>query len=244
MSEQQDEKLYISMLLYGEGGSGKSIFASTFPNALILDADNGHNAYKKHEKFKNHKYVHGRNVLVALKKAVSQLEKGTNQFDTIVIDSLTNLEQWAKMDIRGLDDINWGDVIYSPDKVKRGNRHSWGSVSGSSIAILLKLKDYPINVVVITQTIDAEDDGIMRKMPELTGQAKAESIHALNGIGYIERVKEGKDIHRLLHISSSRTDPFIAKFRTLGGDQPPIQNPTYDKLMQVLQSDDIKLNFD
>lgn len=244
MSEKEKEKLYISMLLYGEGGSGKSIFASTFPNALILDADNGHNTYKQHKEFKNHTYVHGRNVLVALKKAVNQLEEGTNKFDTIVIDSLTNLEQWAKMDIRGLDDINWGDVIYSPDKVKRGDKHMWGSVSGSSIAILLKLKEYPINVVVITQTVDAEDNGIMRKMPELTGQAKAEGIHALNGVGYIERVKEGKDVHRLLHISSSRTDPFIAKFRTLGGDQLPIKNPTYEKLLERLQPEEVKLNFD
>jgi hypothetical protein len=56
---------------------------------------------------------------------------------------------------------------------------------------------------------------------------------------------EGKEqTDRFLHLASTTSDNFVAKARSVGGDIEPIKNPSYTKLMKILEGSANKLNFE
>jgi hypothetical protein len=248
MSEKKTERVEevkasptISMLLYGTAGSGKSIFASTFPKPLILDFDNGHKIYEAQGLFPEAVYVHGKNTLVALAKAVKQIEDGENKFDTLVIDSLTNLENEAVADMRGYSTMSLADTLYT-NRGKKLGYDEWGNISGSSIALMTKLRQYPVNVVIITQVADTFDDGRKLMYPELVGKGKNESTHFADYTVFMEKIDGDSGVTRLAHMTSTSADKFVAKSRGLG-DPRPIKNPSYEKLAKLIQDSKPKLDF-
>lgn len=239
MSEKKKGNPPISILVYGKAGSGKSIFASTFPNALVLDADNGHKQYQEHFK---HTYVGADKALDALSKAVQQLEAGTFKFDTIIIDSLTNIENLAISRKKGIDPKNWGNNLYA-GKANKLTYSDWGDVSGSTISMLTYLRQLPINLVIITQVETKDDEGREVYKPNLVGKGSDEALHFADMVGFMEVQNDVEGTSRYLHLSSSEGDRFLAKARTLQGHIEPIKNPNYEKLVQVAQQTNMKLDF-
>ena len=230
--------MYISLLVYGRAGSGKSILASTFPKPLIIDADSSHRVYQESKAFPEAVYVQGDNCIPALQKAIEQVKNKTNKFETIVIDSLTALENIAVSALKGFSSEKWEASLYSSRGRKLGY-DEWGAVSGSSIAILTELRKYPINVVIVTQMATVSDNGSEKYYPELIGKGQNESLHFSDIVGFMETTEGG----RFLHLSSSTTDRFVAKARSLGGDLLPIKNPNYTKLLDSLSSPTLNLQF-
>lgn len=226
------------MLLYGAAGSGKSIFASTFPKPLIFDADNGHKIYQQQKLFPEATYVRGDSLMAGLVKAINQIKKGTFKYDTIVLDSLTNLENIAISRMKGYSSENWQRNLYN----NKGNKltyDAWGSVSGSTIAIFTELRKYPINIVVITQLASYSDGGVEKYKPELVGKSSNESLHFSDFVVFMEKTEDG----RQAHLSSTINDKFVAKARLGGVDANPITNPNYDKLIKMIGLSKPELDF-
>lgn len=233
----------ISLLLYGKAGSGKSILASTFPKPLILDADGGHKIYQEKKMFPEAKYVGGKMVFAGLQKAVSQIKAGENEFETLVIDSLTNLENMAITSLKGLGSNNWETGLYS-NKGKKLYQDDWGAISGSTIAILTELRAYPINVVIITQLGVSNDGGVQKYVPQLVGKGEQESLHFSDIVGYMEVVEGTDGNDRLLHLTSTSNDKFTAKSRLGISDIPPMRNPSYEKIAELIKTTKVDLSFE
>lgn len=235
------------MLLYGVAGTGKSILASTFPNALILDADNSHRQYQRF--FLNNRYVEPKNCLIALEKAVTQLqEKGElvssdgMKMETIVIDSLTNIENLAIANLKGFNYQNWGKNLYN-GRGKMIQKQDWGGISGSTIALLTYLRDLPVNLVVITQIQTTLDNGVRKYAPNLIGKGADEALHFPDFVGYMSSSETQEGKKNYLHLSSSVEDNFIAKSRTVQGAIEPIPSPHYSKIVALLENQKLNLNF-
>lgn len=239
MSESKKATPHISILVYGKAGSGKSVFASTFPNALVLDADNGHKQYQSHFK---HTYVGAAQSLDALSKAVQQLEKGEFKFDTIIIDSLTNIENLAISRKKGIDPRNWSNNLYA-GKANKLTYADWGDVSGSTVSMLTYLRQLPVNLVVVTQVETKEDEGREVYKPNLVGKGSDEALHFADIVGFMEVQNDVNGTMRYLHLSSSEGDKFVAKARTLQGHIEPIRNPNYEKLVAAMKAAKINLDF-
>lgn len=243
MEKQKDKTVpKISVLAYGKAGSGKSILASTFPKPLIIDADGGHKVYESSGVFKDAKYVRGSQCLIALQKAIKQIKEGTNEFETLVIDSLTALENKAVSQFKGLNSENWDTNLYT-NRGHKLNYDSWGAISGSTIALLSELRDYPVNVVIITQISVHNDAGREKYYPELVGKGQNESLHFADIVAYMEKVEDTNGVARLLHLSSTENDSFQAKARSVQGYLKPIKNPTYKKLIEVVGNQTLNLDF-
>jgi hypothetical protein len=234
--------MHISMLLYGRAGSGKSILASTFPKPLIIDSDNSHKLYEASKAFPDAIYARGSQSVLALQKAVGQIKDGKNKFETLVIDSLTALENIAITSFKGLSLQNWESSLYT-NRGKKLNYDDWGAVSGSSIAILSELKQYPVNIVIITQLATHMDGGVEKYYPELVGKGQNESLHFADVVGFLEVAEDSEGMSRLLHLSSTSNDRFVAKARSVSGDIRPIKNPSYQKLLTALSETTNNLNF-
>lgn len=243
MDKKESKELpKISMLVYGKAGSGKSILASTFPKPLIIDADGGHKVYESSGVFKDAKYVRGNLCLAALQKAIKQIKEGNNEFETLVIDSLTALENKAVSQFKGLNSDNWDTNLYT-NRGHKLNYDSWGAISGSTIALLSELRDYPVNVVIITQVSNQSDSGKEKYYPELVGKGQNESLHFADIVAYMEKIEDTNGIARLLHLSSTENDAFQAKARSVQGYLKPIKNPTYKKLIAIVGNPVLNLDF-
>jgi hypothetical protein len=178
-----------------------------------------------------------------LQKAIKQIDKGIFPYETIVIDSLTAFENEVITGFKGLTDVNWGRNLYSHGG-KKLTFDDWGSVSGSTIALLTRIRSLPINIVIVTQVETVKTDAGLLFRPSLIGKGSDESLHFPDFVGYMEAVEGKQGTERLLHLSSTDTDNFVAKARNIGGDIQAVKNPSYDKLIKLLDSSVNNLNFE
>ena len=230
----------IHMLLYGNPGAGKTILASTFPKALYFDFDSGTQHYE--DAFKENKYIRGDKLIDYLAKAIEQVREGTFEYETIVIDSLTNLENNAIARFKGLNSSNWATNLYSSNQ-KKLFQDDWGNISGSTISMLSNIRDLPVNIVIITQIDTVKDNGTIKYAPSLVGKGQYESLHFADVVGYLfTKAGETKE-ERYLAVSATLDDNFYAKARILSGNAEPIKNPSYEKLVKLLQTEEVKLDF-
>lgn len=226
------------MLIYGSAGSGKSIFASTFPKPLIFDADNGHKIYEEQGLFPDAKYVRGDKLMLYLVAAIDQIKKGKFEYKTIVIDSLTNLENIAIQSFKGYNSQNWETNLYSSRGKKLGF-DDWGAVSSSTISVFTELRKLPVNVVIVTQLAIRNDGGHEKYAPELVGKGTNESLHFADFVGFMTKTEDA----RLLHLSSTENDKFDAKARLGVENVQAMKNPSYDKLIKLIKETKPNLQF-
>lgn len=233
----------ISLLLYGKAGAGKSVLANTFPKALIFDFDNGHKQLQK--AFPDNKVVTSKDgdMLDLLQNAIAQVEAGTFKYETIVIDSLTNLENMAIAQKKGMNKENWARNLYS-GKGKNLSYTEWGDVSGSTIALLTYLRQQPINLVVITQIETTYNQDKQVYKPNLIGKGSDESVHFADIVGYMATSNGQSGVERYLHLTSTEDDNFIAKARVLKNQVEPIKNPHFDKLKKLVEDSKPDLTFE
>ncbi len=98
------ENIKLKVLVYGQSGTGKTYFAGTFPKPYFFDFDNG----MKTLRGKDIEYDTYADVLrngIAVESAIQKYEAKLNQvivdhkFDTLVIDSVTLLEDMMMANI-------------------------------------------------------------------------------------------------------------------------------------------------
>lgn len=239
MKKNKSTKKPIHLLLYGEPGSGKTVFASTFPKCLYFDFDGGTESYR--EAFPDNLYLtHADGDLISfLGSALEKAQDGTLEYDTIVVDSLTNVENETVMRYRGYDRKDWISSLYGENR-QQVTYHQWGNISGSSIALITRMRNLPVNIVIITQ-IDTitEGEGFTRYRPSLIGKGSLEALHFADAVGFMRTEKN----EPVIHFAQSQHDNFFAKARTVKGRIDPIQYPDYDKVYKELFAETNNLKF-
>lgn len=183
---------YCKVLVYGRNGKGKTRFAASGPNTLILDINE-----------EGTKSVRSYDAHVFLVKKWEQitwaywfLREGDHNFQTVVIDTMTQAQKLCmKAVLKESEDRDPNRPPSTPD------RRAWGQMSELMRPVIFNYRNLPMNVVFVCQErVDRgsdEDEGgdiRARYVPDLSPSVRGDAMSAVEIMGRVYRrgVRKGK----------------------------------------------------
>lgn len=247
----RDSLNHLTALFYGLSGSGKTTLSGTFPGpVLVLDiGDKGTESISDVEDCE----VMEIDSWDDLEMTYWFLKESEGKYKTVVLDTVTNLQQLA------IAKVNDGDA-----DAKMGFKE-WGDVVTLMKEWLVNFRDLGINVVFLAQERKFnvnEDEGIDDNLllpeigPRLTPSLSSHlaSIVSVVGNTFIRaRIEKrtttnrrGKELIEEYEVPeySLRVGPnpyYVTKVRKPKGFTVPetVEDPTYDKLIKLIKGEDV-----
>lgn len=228
ISSVSEKPPHLKILVYGDPGVGKTVFAAGAPAPLFIDAEHGTRSLLNHPEFKN--------VLVLPLRSWEDLENlfleiRAGEFDdieTIVIDSISELQK------RQMDEL------LKAAAAKDRNRNPYLPFQQDykeNTEILRRLvvsfRDLEKNLIITAHSQEATDEGTgtIYQRPAVTPKLASTLEGIMDVLGYLslEIDKDGNQ-KRSLQVMPSRR--IKAKCR-IGGLPPIIENPTFNDLLSA-----------
>jgi len=214
----------VTILIYGTSGSGKTWLASTFPDPLFVDLEGGMRsvAHRKPLRLpKDPKLVI--ETVDDLRKAgaaiARMLRKGNAPFKTVVIDSLSEMQEIVMADVLLQYNANrlYGDQPTQAD---------YGKANRDFIKLFLAFLRLPCNVVftnVVAPKAYEEDQSAPTFVGKVIGPYVSRRVDA---IGYTYTVVPSKDKEDELRylVSFANTPAHVGKDRLGIGNKPRPNN--------------------
>jgi len=222
----------VKFLVYGESGSGKTVFASSWPNAVFLDIDKGMSSITRRVSRIpiSNKPSQSQTAWDSMQRAIAFLEStDLHKFETVVVDSLNEMQVIA-MD----------DIIAKFPNIRRpyndlAGQSDYGKMLDDFDKAVRRLRALPMHVVLIAQVAPQqyETDVIQ---PQLVGKHTSRNMARMADIvGYLYKQEGGEGTHQkkdrimvfdaVNHVTKDRSDmlPFT------------IVNPTFAELYSYWQ---------
>jgi phage nucleotide-binding protein len=171
-------------LIYGEPGTRKTRLAASAPKPLIIDVnDQGFDSVRKD--FDPRYFLLDR--WDDLNDIYWYLQAGNHDFETVVIDHVTNLQNICMNFVLG--DEASRDASRDPDMP---SRQAWGKVGQLMKTQIINFRNLPMNVVFLAHVrsneIEAEDDETYIKLtPEVSPQIQKVLTGAVGTIGLMTK---------------------------------------------------------
>lgn len=180
-----EDTTYIKALFYGQSGTGKTVAAGSFPDPCIIDCENG---------WKSIKAVHGYTPPVVpvkgkagLVEAYNELASGNHGFKTVIIDSLTDLNQYIVNDVIERNPTRRRDSKDIPAQL------DWTESGRIMEKMVYLFRDLPMHVVFIAGERTFGGDGQdIRILPNVS-PSLAEKLPHLVDVTLYTSVVTGED---------------------------------------------------
>jgi len=197
----------VTILVYGYTGSGKTHFAGTARNSIFLDFEGGTatllNVDFKGKAFHLDTASDLRQVLSWFNSS-EQLNQLTDKVgfkpESVVIDTLTRMQQHTQLDILDHREIKAGkqeDVM---------EQKEWGRLLIQMYRLMKILPNQGFDIIALAQAREFEDPAskIIKWMPNLTGQWGDQIGAYVDIVSFLELVQtvDGRVVHRL-HLQPS-----------------------------------------
>jgi len=191
-AKQHKDIVYCNILLYGQTGAGKSWLAATAPKPLVLLTEaNGHASVAHSNPEALVVPVRTMEELDVILRSIhtGEMQKA-HQFETLVIDSMTELQRLLKMKI-----------------LSRSNRTKmqladWGDLANEMVRYIRAIRDLPCHVVctALQDSYVEDDSGKRFVQPSFEGKKTVSVISQFfNAVGLLyKRAGEGDISERLI----------------------------------------------
>lgn len=202
------------ILIYGESGTGKTRFASTFPNPIFVDVDHGMASVTEQVDMVDV------NDFKEIETLYEFLKAGDHSYQTVVLDTLNEMQRLAmRATVEDFPMIRraYNDLPGMTD---------YGKMLHDFIELTLKFINLPMRVVLLSQVGSRQFDTDVLQ-PQLVGKNSSREIsRKMDIIGYIYKSIEGDK--RTPAISFDATD-YVTKDRSnrLPSSLP---DPTYARM--------------
>ncbi len=213
----------VTMLVYGDGGVGKSTFASTAPKPIMADCEGGTKYFG----------------LRGIKLDVAQIEKWSdikefveyakaNGYETIIIDPIGELMSKLKRFMGSLKDSKLTQKDGSPSMA------GWGWLKTTMRDTLKWIRDLGMHVLIVAHVDNQKDEDRVIKWPLIETKLSDELVNMMDVVGYmtVMRDAETQETKRVILVDPD-SDKFKAKDRT--GQLGKIIEPDFTKIVAAIQ---------
>jgi len=211
--------LKLKVLVYGKSGTGKTTFACTFPRPYVFDFDNGMLSQRGKD-IDYDTYTNWKLFFQKLREFEQKCE-----FETLVIDSVTTLQEYMMQEILTLN------------KRVEPTLHEWGRLVDwlQNLFLLLTKLTQHIVVVAHEQLLQDELTSEITILPLIVGKKMPAQLPLFFDEVYrcqTARNKEGKPVYQLLTTADVK---YSAKSRL--GCLDVIETPDYNVIMGKLKGE-------
>lgn len=192
----------VMMMVYGQGGVGKTTFAASFPKPLLLDFENGA------------KYFGERGIEVdvaVFRKWLSaddkkQLAAAIANYETVIVDPIGE----------AMEKLIESDTI-SGSKNRQANGDltmaGWGAVKKEMRNFIKYLRDTGKHVVLVAHVDERTDDEQIVKRPMIATKLSQEMVNMVDVVGYMQIIQKDGEDKRVIAVDAS-DGKYISKDRT------------------------------
>lgn len=201
MMTEKDMTKHIKCLVIGASGTGKTYSYTTVPNianSIFVDCERGIATLAGRGNFN---IVRPKNW-AELSDVMDKLSRITD-LDTIFIDSLTEINAWAKQDV----------LLKMNKHVDEMSQYEWSATLNRLNSFILFIKAMPKNVIITCHERDEKDEdlGIVMRRPAVTGQLRSTLEREFDLVLFSQTgIKDKNTVYKWL---TERTNRYPAKDR-------------------------------
>lgn len=167
----------LKAMIYGASGAGKTTFGATAPKPLFISAEGGLLSVAGQEV----SYVDV-TTLQDLRDVLKLLMTGGHDFETVVIDSITEVNEAIKKGIEAR--------IKKPMEIQH-----WGELSRNIMGIIAGFKKLDMHVIIIAQEDNIiDEDRIAKIVPSLNGKSAVKIAYSMDIVAYLMVDKSGNRV--------------------------------------------------
>lgn len=151
----------MKILIYGESGSGKTVFALSFPKSIVVDSEDGYSWYEGTERTRNVVGILDSQSYDDLENLMDELDDANDEeFSSLVIDSETKVYENIKEALQNVEETRAArkgrDVLDANLSMRSYGKI--GQLSGRLQNAKLRLASQGINVISVAQAADEMED--------------------------------------------------------------------------------------
>lgn len=220
----------IVMLVYGQGGVGKTTFASTAPKPILADCENGA------------KYL----GLRGIKLDVALIEKWDDmhefykfvkegKFETVVVDPIGELMEKLMISIKATNNKKF---VQADGTLTMAG---WGEAKDRMRKFIKTFRDMGKHAIFIAHVQEDKDQDSLIKRPKVATKISDELVSMVDIVAFMTFVKDPTDPDsgfQRAFLLDQDTDKYIAKDRT-GQFGKYIINPDFKKMAEKVISSKI-----
>lgn len=219
----------VTMLVYGQGGVGKTTFSSTAPNPIIADCENGSKYFG----------LRGIKVDVAQINTWEDIQEfykfaKDSEYETIVVDPIGELMEKLKIHLVNSKEKKW--VQYDGSLTMAG----WGEMKERMRLFIKAIRDLNKHLIIVAHIEEKEDEGKIVKRPKIMTKMSEELIALVDVVGFMETVRiqgDGGEMTDKRIIRVQPSDKYESKDRT--GQLGAIIEPDFQKIINACQGNEV-----
>lgn len=224
----EETPTHVKALIYGDSGVGKTVLAGSAPRPLILDIEGGTMSLRQ---FGIKADVVRINDFGLMKKVYEEITTNPDRWDTVIIDSLTELQRRSMEAVMKL--VVEQNSRRDPDVPGIGEYGKNGEIIRK---VIRKFRDLPMNVIFVCLQLDMtdQDTGLAIARPMLQGKMAAEVPQYMDIVGHLtvrSEADEDGNLRKIRVLNVDHGGRFSAKNR-LGHLPPQIENPNFTEIIQ------------
>ena len=213
----------IVMMVYGEGGVGKTTFGASAPSPIIADCENG-------AKYFGLRGIKTNVALIEkwgdLKELLEFIKDPKNKIETIVIDPIGELMDKLKRYMIAIGDTKLVQKDGSPTMA------GWGWMKKTMKDFIKILRDTNKNVILVAHLEEVKDEERVIKRPKIETKISDDIVNMVDVVGYMTVIQDEGQAKRIIIVDPGN-DKYTAKDRT--GQLGKIIEPDFDKIVKACQ---------
>ncbi len=218
------QKPSVVMLVYGQGGVGKTTFTATAPKPVLADCEGGAKYFG----------LRGISMDVARIEKWADVEDfyravAKSEYETIVVDPIGELMEKLKSHVISMRDKKLVQADGTPTMA------GWGYMKDKMRMFIKSIRDLNKHVIIVAHVEEKNDEERIVKRPKVMTKLSEELIALSDIVGFMEVLKMDGEEKRIIRVSPS--DKYESKDRTgqLGGIIPP----DFQEIVHAVQGNEV-----